>query len=60
MFFPVNGGFMSYFKYTVKTKESGKNLKEWLQSFNLAKNKINYLINAFLLTIMLFIKENIC
>ena len=50
MFFPVNGGFMNYFKYTVKTKESGKNLKEWLQSFNIAKNKINYLIdNSYLL-----------
>ena len=45
MFFPVNGGVMNYFKYTVKTKESGKNLKELLQSFNLAKNKINYLID---------------
>lgn len=45
MFFPVNGGLMNYFKYNVKAKESGKNLKEWLLSFNLAKNKINYLID---------------
>lgn len=36
---------MNYFKYTIKNKETGKNLKEWLQSFNLAKNKINYLID---------------
>ena len=36
---------MNYFRYNVKAKESGKNLKEWLLSFNLAKNKINYLID---------------
>ena len=36
---------MNYFRYTIKNKEAGKNLKEWLQSFNLAKNKINYLID---------------
>ncbi len=36
---------MNYFRYTIKNKESGKNLKEWLQSFKLAKNKINYLID---------------
>lgn len=36
---------MNYFKYTIKAKESGKTLKEWFQSFNLAKNKINYLID---------------
>ena len=36
---------MNYFKYTVKNKESNMILKEWLQSFGLAKNKINYLID---------------
>ena len=40
---------MNYFKYTIKNKETGKNLKEWLQSFNLAKNKINYLIVLYTL-----------
>lgn len=42
---------MNYFKYTIKNKETGKNLKEWLQSFNLAKNKINYLIDNKCITI---------
>lgn len=36
---------MNYFKYTIKNKEANMTLKEWLQSFNLAKNKINYLID---------------
>lgn len=36
---------MNYFRYTIKNKETGRNLKEFLQSFNLAKNKINYLID---------------
>ncbi len=36
---------MNYFKYTIKNKETNMTLKEWLQSFNLAKNKINYLID---------------
>ena len=42
---------MNYFKYTIKNKETGKNLNEWLQSFNLAKNKINYLIDNKCITI---------
>lgn len=42
---------MNYFRYTIKNKETGKNLKEWLQSFNLAKNKINYLIDNKCITI---------
>ena len=36
---------MNYFSYKVKNKEKEITLKEWLQSFNLAKNKINYLID---------------
>ena len=36
---------MKYFKYVVKNKENKITLKSWMQSFNLAKNKINYLID---------------
>lgn len=36
---------MKYFKYTVKNKENNLTLKNWMKSFNLAKNKINYLID---------------
>ena len=42
---------MNYFKYIVKNKEQNMTLKEWLQSFNLAKNKINYLIDNKCITI---------
>jgi 23S rRNA pseudouridine1911/1915/1917 synthase len=36
---------MSYFKYKISKQEIGLDLKSWMQSFYLAKNKINYLID---------------
>lgn len=36
---------MKYFKYIIKNKEENLTLKNWMQTFNLAKNKINYLID---------------
>lgn len=36
---------MTYFKYVVKNKEQGLTLKQWMESFYLSKNKINYLID---------------
>ncbi len=42
---------MSYFKYIISKKEQGMTLKIWMQSFYLAKNKINYLIDQKLVMI---------
>lgn len=36
---------MNYFKYHILKQESGLDLKSWMLSFHLAKNKVNYLID---------------
>lgn len=36
---------MNYFKYQILKQESGLDLKTWMLSFHLAKNKVNYLID---------------
>ncbi len=50
MFFKVRRT-MSYFKYTIKKNENNLTLKTWMQSFYLAKNKINYLIDQKLVMV---------
>lgn len=42
---------MSYFKYKIKEEENNLTLKMWMQSFHLAKNKINYLIDQNFISI---------